>query len=126
MITDSMWYRMCDFNMSRPIPLDESDINKPFVYYRKYGLFYVPSGYHIHAMALLLAFDHDLMRIQDVRDKLKLSHHTPSITSDYFLEHTKGTCYKSSLSDKIYAWSSSHLNDIESDFFGKITPLSNL
>ena len=56
--TDEQWWSMCDAHMSLPEPLAKADLTRPFVYARRYGVFYVPSGHHQHAMSILLAFRH--------------------------------------------------------------------
>lgn len=61
--TDEQWWAMCDAHMSLPVPLAKADLTKPFVYERRFGLFYVPFGFHHRAMSLLLAFQYDLTRL---------------------------------------------------------------
>jgi hypothetical protein len=70
--TDEQWWSMCDAHMSLPIPLAKADLQQPFVYERRYGVFYVPSGQHQNAMSILLAFHHGLTKGIDVADRLRL------------------------------------------------------
>lgn len=56
-LDDKFWYSMCDYNMGFPVPLNEADLTQPFVYYRKYGVFYVGAGQHHFALSLLLAWE---------------------------------------------------------------------
>jgi len=55
--SDKIWWRLCDFNASKPIPLNEADITKPFIYCRRYGLFYVGFGNHQLFMSWLYSVD---------------------------------------------------------------------
>src|SRR5882672_2654102 len=54
-LTGGLWNRFCDARMSFPVPLHESDLTKPFIYDRAYGVFYVAFGHHQVAMHTLLA-----------------------------------------------------------------------
>jgi hypothetical protein len=98
-ITDQMWWKMCDANMCRPVPLAEADLTKPFIYERSWGVSYVPGGYHQSAMSLLLAFQHGLRTGIDVSEKLKLRYSDG--TADHWLEHSPGAAFLSSVGKKI-------------------------
>lgn len=98
-ITDKMWWEMCDFHMDVPVPLSEADLTKPFVYERKWGVFYVPMGMHLGAMSLLLAFQHGCDDGMAVGEKLGLR--WSEGTADYWLEHTVGAAFRSSVGKKI-------------------------
>lgn len=97
-ITDPMWWAMCDFHMDVPRPLAEADLSKPFVYERKWGVFYVPMGCHLAAMSLLLAFQHGSTDGIAVAEKLGLRFSEG--TADYWLEHTAGAAFRSSVAKK--------------------------
>lgn len=93
--TDKMHWKMCDANMSSPVPLAEADLCKPFVYDRRFGVFYVPMGHHQSAMSLILAWHHDCDDGIDVSEKLGLEY--SSGTADHWLEHTVGAAFRSSV-----------------------------
>ncbi len=85
--------------MSNPIPLSKANLSHPFVYERRWGVFYVPNGKHQAAMSVLLAFQHNLQCGIDVAEKLNLEYSAE--TADYWLEHTPGAAFLSSVSKKI-------------------------
>lgn len=113
--TDPQWWSMCDANMSEPVPLARADLTKPFVYDRKYGVFYVPSGFHQTAMSVLLAFHHGLVKGVDVSQKLKLRYSEG--TSDEWLRTIPGTCFKSSVGKRVNAGKRANLSAVEKRFF---------
>ncbi|WP_338924516.1 hypothetical protein V0M98_33415 (plasmid) [Pseudomonas silesiensis] len=98
-ITREMWWKMCDVHLSRPIPLYEADLSRPFIYERAWGVSYVPCGFHQGAMTLLLAFQHDLKCGIDVANKLNLEF--SSGTADHWLEHSPGAAFLSSVGKTI-------------------------
>lgn len=116
--TEKQWYGMCSCNMSLPVPLHKANITKPFVYDRKFGLFYVPFGYHQSAMSLLLAWQLGLDKGVQVVTKLKIAF--SSETADYWLENTPGAAFKSSISYFVQAARPNSLNAIERRIFGEI------
>lgn len=93
-LNQRQWNQFCDAHMSDPVPLQEADLTKPFVYDRKYGVFYVPGGYHQLAMSFLLALDNDCDSGIEVGEKLNLDFSDE--TSDYWLKHTPGAAFRSS------------------------------
>lgn len=117
-LTQNQFWHSCDCNMSHPVALAKADLTKPFVYDRKYGLFYVPSGYHYLAMAQLLAFHHDLKRPYDVMKKFNLRE--TSDCADYWLEHCEGVAFRSSVSKRIKSGKPSSLNAIERRILGEV------
>lgn len=117
-ITDKMWTKMCGCSMSLPVPLDQADIKKPFVYDRKYGVFYVPASKHQLAMSLLLAWHRGMDCGLDIANKLNLSY--PFGSADFYLERTDGTAYLSSISKKIYSWTPNQLNSKEQNYLGDV------
>lgn len=124
-ITDKMWWKMCDLHMALPVPLKEADLAKPFVYERKWGVFYVPMGMHQGAMSLLLAFQHGLESGVKVAEKLGLTYSEG--TADYWLEHTPGAAFLSSVGDnRIQAGSFKQLNVREHRLFGDVCFVSQL
>lgn len=116
-ITNEMWWKMCDFNMSRPIPLAEADLSKPFIYERSWGVSYVPGGYHQGAMSLLLAFQHGLKNGIAVSEKLNLRF--SSGTADHWLEHSPGAAFLSSVGKKIQVGNIKGLTIQERRTFGE-------
>lgn len=117
--TDPQWWAMCDANMSLPVPLAKADLTKPFVYERRFGVFYVPGGFHQTAMSLLLAFQHDLTSGVDVSEKLKLKYSDG--TSEYWLTHTPGACFRSSVGKKVQAGRKGSLTVMEWRRFGDVS-----
>lgn len=117
-ISDEMWWAMCDAHLSLPVPLAEADLSKPFVYERSRGVFYVPGGYHPSAMSILLAFQHGLTCGIDVAEKLKLEF--SSGTADYWLEHTPGAAFRSSVGRCVVVGSTKGLTIQERRLFGEV------
>lgn len=113
--TDKMWNKMVDFNMSLPVPLKKADLHKPFVYDRKFGVFYVPSGYHSMVMSLLLAWQHGFDSPVDVAHKLRLR--LSGDTADHWLEHTHGAAFRSSVGKTIQIASFRNLTVMERRYF---------
>lgn len=120
-ITDRKWNAMCDVNMSEPIPLEQADVSKPFIYDRKYGVFPVPNGSHQVAMSLLLAWQYDLKNGVLVAEKLKLSYSHG--TADYYLKNTQGTAFLSSVGKNVCAGHKNNLTENEKEYLGRITYL---
>ncbi|MDO9068661.1 MAG: hypothetical protein Q7W05_09430 [Deltaproteobacteria bacterium] len=117
-ITDEMFWRMCDCKMGRPVPLEQADLTKPFVYERRWGWFYVPSGHHQVAMTLLLAWQHRCDHPVDVAEKLGLNFSDE--TADYWFEHTPGAAFRSSVGKKIQVASLKGLTIQERRLFGEV------
>lgn len=117
-MTQQMWWKMCDCQMELPIALAQADLSKPFIYERKWGVFYVPSGYHQAAMSLLLAFQHNLNSGVDVAKKLGLVHSEG--TADHWLEHTQGAAFRSSVGKKINVATLKNLSVQERRYFGEV------
>jgi len=99
-LTGGLWNRFCDARMSFPVPLHESDLTKPFIYDRAYGVFYVAFGHHQVAMHTLLAIHG--VEIDDI-----------SSGADMFIEEIPGTAFRSSVGKCIITWSLKNLNAIE-------------
>lgn len=115
-ITDEMWWAMCDFHMAPPVALGEAELSIPFVYERKWGVFYVPMGMHQGAMSLLLAFQHGLTDGIDVGNKLGLKYSEE--TADYWLEHTIGAAFRSSVGKQVQVGRFKNLTVQERRLFG--------
>lgn len=111
--TDEQWYAMCDARMSRAVALRDADLTKPFVYDRRFGLFYVPMGYHQQAMALLYAFHHGVTRTYECADVLGIAYDRVAKLADRWLSEKSGTCYKSSMHQSIRCWKPGHLSAAE-------------
>lgn len=111
----------CDFSVSHPVFLLEADLSRPFVYDRKFGLFYVGSGNHPHIMSMLLAFHNgfdEQYGALDYADSVGLR--WSSETADRYLETIKGTAFKSSVHDTIFAGKRNNLSPSERKFFGDV------
>ena len=120
-ITDKMWNAMCVANMSLPLPIDQADFSRPFVYDRSYGVFFVPSGSHQAAMSLLLAWKNQEKNGVRVAEKLGLSYSDG--TAYYYLEHIQGTACLSSVGKRICAVKKSNLSELEKEYFGVVNYL---
>lgn len=108
---------MCDAHMSDPVPLHEADLARPFTYDRKWGVFYVPPGYHYVAASLLLAFHHDLETVTDAWDKFNVKDSYE--TSDIWLDTIPGTAFRSSVSEKVRAGRKNNLTTMEKRILSK-------
>lgn len=122
--SEEQYGRLCACDCTMPVPLEKADLKIPFVYDRKYGVFYVPGGSHNLTMATLLAFAHGFTKPLDVCEPLGLKLGI-SVVSDYWLEHTLGAAFKSSVGEQILAGKTNHLNEKEKDYFCKIKYLFN-
>lgn len=121
--TDEQWWKMCDCHMSDAVELSTADINRPFVYQRDVGLFYVPFGMHHAAMSLLYAFHHGYKDAIDAAEGLGISY-IDNHLSDAFLETIPGTCYLTgvilkSAERSIVTQNSRSLNAVERRIFGQ-------
>jgi len=120
-ITDEQWWAFCDQHAAKPIPLAEADLAKPFVYSRKYGVMYVPSGYHQQVMAMLYAWEHGFVKAYHMMDSEAHDHlKETSQLADKFLEELPGTAFRSSVGKCVVAGKREHLTMIEKRFFGEI------
>jgi hypothetical protein len=119
MITEEQWYKFCDAGGGRPMALAAFDLTKPFVFFRKYGIFPVNHGHHQQVMALLYAWEHDYHCPYDmIRDK-KIRE--ISTLADAFLEELDGTAFRSSVGKKVVAGKRTSLTTIEKRKFGEIS-----
>lgn len=116
--TDVMFWKMCDCHMSDPVPLASADLTRPFVYERRWGVFYVPFGYHPISMSLLLAWQHGCDDAVEVADKLGLQ--MSDETSDHWLRHTPGAAFRSSVGKKIQVATTKGLTIQERRLFGEV------
>lgn len=116
--SDEQWWAMCDAHMSLPVPLAEADVTKPFVYDRRWGLFYVPFGQHQFAMSILLAFHQGSTDAIATADALGLSYSDGS--ADYWLEKTPGAAFRSSVGKKVQAGPRGNLTVIERRLLGEL------
>lgn len=116
-MTDEMFWGMCDCNMSDPIPLEHANLTKPFVYERRWGVFYAPFGYHQSAMGLLLAWQHGCLKALQAAEKLGITH---DAVADYWLEHTPGAAFRSSVGRKIIVASLKSLTIHERRLLGDV------
>lgn len=111
--TDEQWYAMCDANISLPVPLAKADLTKPFIYDRKWGLFYVPGGRHQIAAATLLAFHHGFRKAYEILE-LNIDNY-----ADTYFETVPGTAFKSSVGTRLVrTWSPQSLTAVEKRILG--------
>lgn len=116
-ITDEMFWGMCDCHMSDPVPLGEADLSRPFVYERRWGVFYVPFGYHQSAMGLLLAWQHGCHKVWQVTERLGIAHDG---AADYWLQHTPGAAFRSSVGKRVQVATPKGLTVQERRLFGDV------
>lgn len=110
-LPDKKFWAACDCGIGNPVPLAKADLSRPFIYDRAYGVFLCQHGHHQVAMSLLLAWHHDCDHGIDVGQKLGLSFSDG--TADYYVEHTPGVCFKSSVGSNPEAWQRGSLNAME-------------
>jgi hypothetical protein len=112
--TDEQWWALCSLRVGMPLPLSEACLDSPFVYDRKWGLFYVASGYHVHMMGLLLAFHHGYTDWIDFARSIGVKGgDVISKLADAYLEQIEGTAFKSSMGSHIVAGKRMHLSSGE-------------
>lgn len=114
---DRQWWSMCDADMSLPVPLGKADPQKPFIYERRYGVFYVPSRQHQHAMSVLLAFRHGLTKGIEVAERLGLGFSQG--TADEWLRTAPGACFLSSVGQNVLAGTRGSLSVLERRIIGR-------
>ncbi len=111
------WNEFCEFGMSEPVPLALADLSRPFIYERRHGVFYVPSGLHPSAMSFLLALQLGCQHGIDAGAQLGVKYSCG--TADYWLEHTEGAAFRSSVGKKIQVASGRKLTVQERRLFGE-------
>lgn len=116
--SDEQWWAMCSAHMSLPVTLKDADLTKPFVYDRRWGVFYVPFGQHQLAMSILLAFHHGQTDAIDTAEMLGVEYSGGS--ADLWLEKTPGAAFRSSVGKKVQAGPRGNLTAIERRFFGDL------
>lgn len=114
--TEQQWWKMCGVGLDLPVSLHQADLARPFVYERRYGVFYVPGGHHPSAMSYLLALQHGCEDGIEVAAKLKLEY--SGGTADHWLEHTPGAAFKSSVGKRIQVATGRGLTILERRLFG--------
>lgn len=115
-LTESQNNRLIDTNSSGPYSFEEFDFEKPFVYTRSFGLFFVPFGYHPHTLSLFLAFENGFSDGYSMANSLNLRYGYP--TAEFYLENYKGVAYKSSVGKCVLTYKDS-LNAEEKALFKK-------
>jgi len=117
--TDSQWYAMVDAGLSAPQPLATAGfLNDMWVYYRPWGIMYVPTGYHQRAMATLFTIHHGHLDTIDYAASLGIKgYRANEELADRFLMELTGTAFKSSVGQSATTGSLSSLNAIERRIF---------
>ena len=123
-LSNRQWNKFYEFGMSEPVRLGVADLSKPFVYERAHGVFYVPAGMHPSSMSLLLAFQQGCADGVSVAEKLGLRY--SSGTSEYWLKHTPGAAFRSSVSKRISVATKHGLTRQERKLFGEFGELSEV
>lgn len=116
--TDRQFWKICDARLGEPLPFAKADLTKPYVYDRKYGVFWCPMGHHQAAMSLLLAFHLGFDDGISVAEHLGVEYSCG--TADYYLENIPGTCFKSSVSKNVQAGRKGNLSPSELRFLGPV------
>lgn len=117
-LTEDQFWAVCSDNMSDPLSLGKADLSKPFIYERRFGVFYVPPVHHPNGMSLLLAFQHGLHNGAAVGEKLRIQYSAG--TADEWLRTTPGACFRSSVGKRVQAGAPDALTVIERRLFGEI------
>ena len=117
-LSENQYDALCNTGGCDPVPLSaESAKLKSFVYDRAVGVIQCPFGKHPTIMSLLLAWHHGCANGIDVAELLGLQY--SSGTADRFLA-SKGTAFRSSLSEQVEAWQPAHLEEWELAYFGPV------
>lgn len=117
-LTRRMLAKVQSHGATGPFPLGSADLTQPFVYERRFGVFYVPFGYHQSFMALLLAFQHNSTDAFAVGKKLGLSSYGSGDIADYWFRTTPGAAFRSSVGDHIQVWTLTGMTVFERTVFG--------
>lgn len=115
-LKNRQWNQFCDFGMSDPVPLASADLTRSFVYERRFGVFYVPSGMHTSVMSFLLALQMGCDHGIDAAEKLGVAY--SGGTAEYWMEHTPGGAMRSSVGKRIHVGDAQSLIDEECSRFG--------
>jgi hypothetical protein len=128
--TEEQWYAMCDMRIGKPIPLAGADLTShPWVYWREWGLMYVPSGFHQGAMAVLYVFTKGFTNYVGAAIDMNIPTYRACETfAEKFLMELPGTAFKSSVGSRgITVGRLSNLTAIERRIFTdaglNITPI---
>jgi len=122
-LTEEKQSKIMDYGMSRPIPLEDANLKRSFLYDRVFGFFYIDSGNHQLAMALLYSWHQGFNDVYDMCENEKFSHlHSRGMNrheevADKYIEEIEGTCYKSSCSRSIVGQSINGFNEYELEIF---------
>ena len=96
-ITDRHRWKMVDAGMSMPVPLQEADLTKPFIYQRGFGISYVNLGHHMTVMSLLYIFNKGYIDYIDLLEDDKVDNNMECWEmADAWLE-LPGTAFRSSV-----------------------------
>lgn len=125
-LKDELWWKMCDYEMSIPLPLEQYDFEEypSWIYDRRYGVFFSPFASHQHALCLLSAWDQgyeDPFEVPEPEWASKFNY-LPYEMADRFLINTPGTCFLSGQEgSEVIAGKKGNLNEIELDYFYPVT-----
>lgn len=121
--SDELWQKMFHNGLSLPVSLTlNSDIPESFIYDRRYGVFPVEFAHHDFAMALFWALDNGFDDHWDVDPSAVPEGYStePMDLAELWLINTKGTCYRSTLTPKVFAGKKGNLNEKELDYFDQV------
>lgn len=128
-LSNKLWHTMCDAGLSMPCELGASaNLDLPYIYVRKYGLIYCNPCCHQIGLATLLALELGCDSFHDIEpDKLSppLPIYGASEYAEYYMEHTEGVCFKSSVSKSALAWNRHSINQNELDYFYPVKYVQN-
>ena len=103
-----------DYKMTLPIPLKDADLGEPFIYDRRYGVFYIQGSYHLSGTAMLYAWSQGAKNSFDFLMDTGLN---AGKQSEKFLLDLEGTAVGSSVSSFIEIGRLKNLNEEEKQIF---------
>lgn len=92
---------MVDAQACDPVPLNEYDFNREFVYDRRFGVFQVGMSGHSLMMATIHAWAHDIADPWDYNDQLGFWKYDLEDLASNYLETTPGTAFESSVRSSV-------------------------
>ena len=98
---------------AEPILIHQADLLRPFVYWRRIGVVYVPAGCHQVVMASM----------NSRLDEPGGHELTVGELADEWLEHTEGAAFRSSVGSSIMAGARGNLNATERRLFERMGDL---
>jgi hypothetical protein len=121
-MTEAQWCHMVDNHIGRPEPLSVDTLPETWVYYRPWGMMFVPFGCHQGAMATLYAFHHGYRSYITAGNEMDIkSYRVCETLADRFLMELDGTAFLSSAGKAITCGRREHLDARERQAFRNFT-----